>query len=256
MKVVILAGGLGTRLSEETVVRPKPMVEIGEKPILWHIMHLFAAHGFTEFLLALGYKGEIIKEYFLNFFALNSSLTVDLRNGKATIHDGESLDWRVHLVDTGLETQTGGRIKRLQSRIGNEAFLATYGDGLADVDLRQLVKFHQAHGKLATVTAVRPPARFGGLHFEGEQVISFLEKPQTGEGWINGGFFVLEPGVFDYIDGEDTIWERGPLERLAKDGQLRAFRHEGFFQPMDTIREKLVLEELWQSGNAPWKAWK
>jgi glucose-1-phosphate cytidylyltransferase len=256
MKAVILAGGLGTRLSEETVVRPKPMVEIGEKPILWHIMHVYAAHGITEFVLALGYKGELIKDYFLNFFALNNSLSVDLRSGKTTIHDGESLDWRVHLVDTGLDTQTGGRIKRLASWIGNETFLVTYGDGLADVNVRDLIRFHKAHGRLATVTAVRPPSRFGGLLVEGEQVISFLEKPQTGEGWINGGFFVLEPEVFDYIEGDETLWERDPLERLSADGQLRAFRHDGFFQPMDTLREKQLLEELWQTQKAPWKIWK
>jgi glucose-1-phosphate cytidylyltransferase len=256
MKAVILAGGLGTRLSEETVVRPKPMVEIGEKPILWHIMHVYAAHGITEFVLALGYKGELIKDYFLNFFALNNSLSVDLRSGKTTIHDGESLNWRVHLVDTGVDTQTGGRIKRLASWIGNETFLVTYGDGLADVNVRDLIRFHKAHGRLATVTAVRPPSRFGGLHFEGEQVISFLEKPQTGEGWINGGFFVLEPEVFDYIEGDETLWERDPLERLSADGQLRAFRHDGFFQPMDTLREKQLLEELWQTKKAPWKIWK
>jgi glucose-1-phosphate cytidylyltransferase len=256
MKTVILAGGVGTRLSEETVVRPKPMVQIGEKPILWHIMNVYAAQGFQEFVIALGYKGEVIKEYFLNFYAHNSSLTIELNTGRTTLHQGQMPTWTVHLVDTGTHTETGGRLKRLQPWIGRESFLATYGDGLANVDLRKLVDFHRAHGRLATVTAVRPPSRFGGLHFNGDEVVAFLEKPQTGEGWINGGFFVLEPGVFDYIDGDETIWERGPLERLANEGQLQAFRHEGFFQPMDTLRERQLLETLWQSGRAPWKIWR
>lgn len=255
VKVVILAGGLGTRLAEETTMRPKPMVEIGEKPILWHIMNLCAAQGLKEFVVALGYKGETIKEYFLNFFALNNSLTIDLSNGNTVIHNGPTVDWKVHLVDTGLKTQTGGRIKKVKSWIGDSTFIATYGDGLADVDVGLLLDFHRSHGKLATVTAVRPPARFGGLRFDGDQIVDFLEKPQTGEGWINGGFFVLEPEVFDFIEGDDTIWERTPLERLAREGQLHAYRHEGFFQPMDTLREKQVLESLWQSGNAPWKVW-
>lgn len=256
MKTVILAGGLGTRLAEETVLRPKPMAEIGEKPILWHIMNLYAAHGFQEFVLALGYRGEMIKEYFLNFFALNNSITVDLRSGQTTVHEGSCPDWRVHLVDTGRDTQTGGRLKRLKGWVGGETFMATYGDGLSDVDLRRLVEFHRSHGKLATVTAVRPPARFGGLKFDGDRVTEFLEKPQTGEGWINGGFFVLEPEVLDYVAGDHTIWEREPLERLASDGQLVAFRHDGFFQPMDTLREKQQLEELWRSGQAPWRVWR
>lgn len=255
MKTLILAGGHGTRLSEETSVRPKPMVEIGGKPILWHILNIYASSGFSEFVLALGYKGEVIKEYFLNFFALNNDLTLDLGSGRTTVHHGKVPDWRVHLVDTGLDTQTGGRIKRLESWVGGETFMATYGDGLANIDVSRVLEFHRSHGKLATVTAVRPPARFGGLHFEGDQVIDFLEKPQTGEGWINGGFFILEPEVFDYIEGDQTIWERDPLERLARDGQLHAFRHEGFFQPMDTLREKKLLETLWESGNAPWKVW-
>ncbi len=252
MKVVILAGGLGTRLSEETVLKPKPMVEIGEKPILWHIMNFYAAYGYREFIVALGYKGEVIKHYFANFLALNNSLTIDLASGELTVHADAKPDWKVHLVDTGRLTQTGGRIKRLEPWIGDETFMATYGDGLADVDLAALLEFHRAHGKLATVTAVRPPSRFGGLHFDGDQVVSYLEKPQAGEGWINGGFFVLEPGVFEYIEGDDTIFERRPLERLAKDGQLHAYRHSGFFQPMDTLREKQVLESLLESGDAPW----
>jgi len=256
MKTIILAGGMGTRLSEETAVRPKPMVEVGGKPILWHLLNIYAAHGFEEFVLALGYKGEVIKEYFLNFFALNNDLTIDLATGQMTVHHGKQPKWKVHCVDTGLNSMTGGRIRRLREWIGNETFMATYGDGLSDVNIAELVKFHKSHGKMATVTAVRPPARFGGIVFDGHMVKEFTEKPQTGEGWINGGFFVLEPGVLDYIEGDDTIWERTPLERLAEDGQLAAFHHEGFFQPMDTIREKQLLESLWQSGKAPWKVWK
>ncbi|MCL5103761.1 MAG: glucose-1-phosphate cytidylyltransferase [Armatimonadetes bacterium] len=255
MKTVILAGGLGTRLSEETTVRPKPMVEIGGKPILWHIMNIFAHHGFCEFIVALGYKGEIIKEYFLNFYASNNDLTVDLDKGKTTVHDGRQPCWKVHLVDTGSETQTGGRVRRLRDWIGKETFMMTYGDGLSDVDITALVEFHKSHGKLATVTAVRPPARFGGMVFDGDRVADFTEKPQTGEGWINGGFFVLEPKVLDYIDGDPTAWEAAPLERLANDGQLMAFKHDGFWLPMDTLREKRILESLWGSGQAPWKTW-
>jgi glucose-1-phosphate cytidylyltransferase len=253
-KIVILAGGLGTRLSEETTVRPKPMVEIGERPILWHLMKLCAAQGFEEFVVALGYKGEQIKRYFLDFRILHCSLTVHLRSGAVDVGAGDPPDWTVHLVDTGLETQTGGRLRRLREHL-DATFIATYGDGLADVDLRALLAFHRAHGRLATVTAVRPPARFGGLHFAGDRVDEFIEKPQAGEGWINGGFFVLEPRCLDYIESDDTIWERGPLEALARDGQLMAYRHEGFFQPMDTLREKSQLEQLWQRGEAPWKLW-
>lgn len=255
MKAVILAGGLGSRLAEETTVRPKPMVEIGGRPILWHIMSIYASYGFNEFVVALGYKGEVIKDYFLNFYALNNDLTIDLGTGRTIIHDGNQPNWRIHLVDTGLRTQTGGRIKRLARWIGKETFMLTYGDGVADVDLRRLVDFHRSHGKLATVTAVRPPARFGGLSFDGDLVVRFVEKPQTGEGWINGGFFVLEPGVLDYIEGDDTVWEREPLERLAADGQLVAYKHAGFWQPMDTLREKQLLEALWESGKAPWRIW-
>ncbi|MEW6047594.1 MAG: glucose-1-phosphate cytidylyltransferase [Bacillota bacterium] len=255
MKTVILAGGLGSRLAEETTVRPKPMVEIGGRPILWHIMSIYGSYGFNEFIVALGYKGEVIKEYFLNFYAMNNDLTIDLRTGQTTIHDGNQPNWKVHLVDTGLRTQTGGRIKRLARWIGNETFMLTYGDGVANVDLRRLLDFHRSHSKLATVTAVRPPARFGGLSFDGDLVVQFVEKPQTGEGWINGGFFVLEPGVLEYIEGDDTIWEREPLERLAADGELVAYKHAGFWQPMDTLREKQLLEALWESGKAPWKMW-
>lgn len=255
MKVVILAGGLGTRLAEETVLRPKPMVEIGGKPILWHLLNIYAAHGFEDFILALGYKGEIIKEYFLNFFALNNDITVDLRVGKVEVHGGKQPQWHVQLVDTGTHTQTGGRLARLREHVGGTTFMMTYGDGLADVDIRKLVAFHKSHGRLATVTTVRPPARFGGIVYDGDRVIEFTEKPQAEGGWINGGFFVLEPGVFDYIPDDDTIWERHPLERIAADGELMAFRHEGFWQPMDTLRERKLLEELWESGSAPWKVW-
>ncbi len=258
MKVVILAGGLGSRLQEETTVRPKPLVEIGGKPILWHILQLYSAHGFNEFIVALGYKGEAIKEYFLNFHALNNNLTVDLSQGATHIHQGNNLpNWRIHLVDTGQDTLTGGRIKRLQPWIGDETFMVTYGDGVADVCITDLVAFHKSHGKTATLTAVRPPARFGGVKIEKNgQVVEFAEKPQGGEGWINGGFFVLEPHVFDLIEGDKTPFEWTPMQKLAQDGQLMAFQHPGFFQPMDTIRDKNQLEELWKSGKAPWKVWK
>jgi glucose-1-phosphate cytidylyltransferase len=256
MKSIILAGGLGSRLSEETVVKPKPLVEIGGKPILWHIMNIYAAFGVDEFIVALGYRGEAVKEYFLNFYALNNNISLDLANGRTTVHEGNQPRWRVHLVDTGATTQTGGRVKRLGKWLGDDkTFMLTYGDGVADVDIRALLKFHESHGKLATVTTVRPPARFGGIRFEGERVAEFTEKPQVGEGWINGGFFVLDRKVLDYVDGDETLWEREPLERLARDGQLMAYRHEGFFQPMDTLREKKLLEDLWQSGKAPWKVW-
>jgi glucose-1-phosphate cytidylyltransferase len=256
MKTIILAGGLGSRLSEETVARPKPMVEIGGKPMLWHIMNIYAAFGVDEFIIALGYRGEVIKKYFLNFYALNNSLSLDLANGQTTVHEGNQPRWRVHLVDTGASTQTGGRVKRLANWIQKDStFMMTYGDGVADIDIRALMKFHKSHGKLATVTAVRPPARFGSIVFEGDHVREFTEKSQAGEGWINGGFFVLERKVLDYIDGDATLWEHDPLERLASDGQLVAFRHEGFWQPMDTLREKRLLEDIWQSGHAPWKVW-
>lgn len=255
MKVVILAGGLGSRLSEETVMRPKPMVEIGGKPLLWHIMGIYAAHGYRDFVVACGYKAEAIKEYFRNFYFINTDLVVNLRDGSASTLNSQSPDWRVTMVDTGLETQTGGRIRRLAPVLGSGTFMATYGDGLGDVDIPKLVAFHKAHGKLATVTAVRPPARFGGLVFRGDQVAEFTEKPQAAEGWINGGFFVLEPGVMDYLEGDDSIFERAPLENLARDGQLMAWRHTGFWQPMDTLREKQLLESLWASGRAPWKVW-
>ena len=255
MKTVILAGGLGTRLSEETTLRPKPMVEIGGRPILWHIMNIYAAHGYCEFVVALGYKAEFVKDYFLNFRAITNDLSINLKTGDVTVHDGRQPNWTVHLVDTGGATETGGRISKLRKWIGNEPFMLTYGDGVADIDVKKLVAFHRSHGKLATVSAVRPPSRFGGLRFEGDKVVEFLEKPQTGEGWINGGFFVLEPGAIDYILREDMIWEREPLEALASDGELMVYRHEGFWQPMDTLREKKLLETLWDSGAAPWKVW-
>ena len=255
MKTIILAGGAGTRLSEETGVKPKPMLEIGEHPILWHIMRIYAAPGFSEFVVALGYKGDVIKDYFLNFYARNADLTVRLGRGENEIHSASALDWTVHLVDTGVTTQTGGRLRRLSSWIGKETFLMTYGDGVADIDLKALVAFHRAHGKLATITAVRPPARFGSLILEGDRVAAFAEKAQVGEGWINGGFFVLEPEVFDLIASDDTLWEMDPLNALTARGELMAFRHNGFWQPMDTLREKRYLEELWGSGKAPWKCW-
>ena len=253
MKVVILAGGLGTRLSEETEVKPKPMVEIGEHPILWHIMKKYAQYGFSDFFLALGYKGEIIKRYFLDHYSLGGSLRVDLASGLVEDLEKNTEDWTVHLMDTGQQTQTGGRIKRLEPWLQEGTFMATYGDGVCDVNLQALLEFHKSQGKLATITAVRPPSRFGGLVFDGNLVQDFIEKPQIGEGWINGGFMVLEPQVLDYLDGDDSTLERDGLERLAADRQLAAFRHEGFWQCMDTLREKKLLETLWQSGKAPWK---
>ena len=255
MKAVILAGGFGTRIAEETTTRPKPMVEIGGHPILWHIMKAYAAQGFKEFVIALGYKGETVKDYFLNYHLRTSSLSVRLSTGESIIRGGEREDWLIHLLDTGDRTQTGGRIRRAAQFIGREPFAATYGDGVSDVDLRALLSFHKAHGKLATVTAVRPPARFGGLTFDGDFVAEFVEKPQIGEGWINGGFFVFEPGIVDYLTGDECILEREPLERLAVERQLVAYRHEGFWQCMDTMRDLQLLNNLWQGGHAPWKVW-
>ena len=252
MKVVILAGGLGTRLSEETTVKPKPMVEIGAHPILWHVMNIYAAHGFKEFVVALGYKGEVIKHYFLNFYHYHCDLEVDLRRGCVKAVNGNPPDWSIQLVDTGQQTLTGGRLHRLRERLTDQTFMLTYGDGLGNIDIRALLKFHRAHGKVATVTAVRPVARFGGMTFEGKRVKSFKEKEQTDAGWINGGFFVFERGVFDYLDGDATILEGAPLERLAADGQLMGYQHKGFWQCMDTLREKNLLNDLWLSGRAPW----
>lgn len=258
MKTVILAGGLGTRLAEETSVRPKPMVEIGGRPILWHIMSMYAANGFDDFVIACGYKGEIIKQYFSEFHFYNSDLLVSLVDGKRTVTSLEqpgksAINWTVHCVDTGLDTMTGGRLLRLKPLLKDQTFLCTYGDGLSDVPIKDVVKFHRSHGKLATVTAVHPPARFGMLEIEHDRVSRFSEKPQTAKDWINGGFFVFEPALLDYISSPEASLERDVLERVAGDGQLMAYRHDGFFQPMDTLREKQSLEEMWNSGKAPWK---
>jgi glucose-1-phosphate cytidylyltransferase len=255
MKVGILAGGSGSRLAEETEVKPKPMVEIGGQPILWHIMMHYAHYGHKEFVIALGYKGQVIKKYIVDYCSLNSNLTVNLASGDVDVHDGYRPDWVVDLIDTGTGTLTGGRIKRLRSYFGDETFMLTWGDGVSDVDLDKLLEFHRSHGKLATLTAVRPSARFGHLELEGDRIKEFSEKPQTLEGWINGAFFVLEPGIFDYIKDDTTQWERGPLERLAADGQLMAYKHTSFWQCMDTIRDKILLENLWLSGSPPWRIW-
>jgi len=254
LKVVILAGGMGTRLAEETVVKPKPMVEIGERPLLWHIMKLYAHFGFREFVIALGYKGEIISRYFLDYYTLNSDLTINLGTGDMEFHDRQRDDWIVHLIDTGLRTMTGGRMGRLAKWLKDDRFMLTYGDGVANIDLNALLDFHCAHGKLATVTAVRPPARFGGLLFDGHFVSQFTEKPQIGEGWINGGFMVFEPEVLNYVTDDQTVLETGVLEKLAEEGQLAAYRHEDFWQCMDTVREVQLLQDYWQHG-APWKVW-
>jgi glucose-1-phosphate cytidylyltransferase len=256
MRVVILAGGMGSRLQEQTSVRPKPMVEIGNRPILWHIMKIYATYGYREFVLALGYKAEMVQDYFLNFHRLGRNVSVELSDGSATFHDEACDDWLVHMIDTGVDTQTGGRLRRLRGLLGAEPFMMTYGDGVASIDIKRLVAFHGAHGKLATITAVRPPARFGGLRLEGDAVVEFEEKPQIGEGWINGGFFVLSPEVLDLIPDDHTLWERGPLEQLASNGELMAYKHSGFWQPMDTLRDVSYLETLWSSGSPPWKMWK
>jgi glucose-1-phosphate cytidylyltransferase len=256
MRAVILAGGMGSRLAEETALRPKPLVEIGGRPILWHIMKIFSAHGIDDFIVALGYRGEMIKQYFLSFNEMNNDLSIDLGENAVTIHDGERPNWKVHLVDTGLSTETGGRLKRLDKWLASEEdFLFTYGDGVADIDLGALIDFHRSHGGLATVTSVRSPARFGRLVFDGDRVVEFFEKSTAGEGWINGGFFVLKPGVFDYIEGDETVWERESVERLAHEGQLKGYRHYGFWSCMDTLKEKKMLEQIWASGEPPWKIW-
>ncbi len=254
MKVAILAGGYGSRLAEETEVKPKPMIEIGGRPILWHIMKHYSHFGHNDFVIALGYKGELIKKYMVDYSTLNSNLTVHLRTGEVTVNGGKKPDWQIDLVDTGISTNTGGRIKRLASYL-DSTFMLTWGDGVSDVNLDKLLAFHKSHGKLATLTAVRPPARYGHMVFEEDQIVNFVEKPQIGEGWINGAFFVLEPEVFEYIDGDDTQWEKEPLENLARDGQLMAYKHTSFWQCMDTLREKYILEKLWQSNNVPWKLW-
>ncbi len=255
MKIVILAGGLGTRLSEETEIRPKPMVEIGGRPILWHIMKHYAHHGLKEFFIALGYRGEVIKRFFMDFPLLDGSMSIDFASGHIDRQD-ESEDWVVHLKDTGQETNTGGRLKRLEPFLREGTFMLTYGDGVCDIDFDKLLRFHRSHGHIATVSAVRPPARFGGLIFDGDMVSDFTEKAQIGEGWINGGFLVCEPEIFRYLDGDNSSLEVDALERLAADRQLAAFRHEGFWQCMDTLRDKRLLESLWSSNRAPWKVWK
>jgi glucose-1-phosphate cytidylyltransferase len=256
VRVVILAGGLGSRLSEETTLRPKPMVEIGGQPILWHIMNLYAHYDLKQFVLALGYKGEIVKDYFLRYHACNSDITVNLCSGGVEYHRTHRLDWQVRMIDTGKNSMTGGRLGRLQEMLRPEGtFLMTYGDGVSNVDIGALLETHKKHGKIATMTAVRPPARFGTMQFHGDQVLDFKEKPQTQEGWINGGFFAFEPEIFDYLHGDDTVLEGDPLERLAAEGELMAYRHEGFWQCMDTLRDKTRLQELWESGDAPWKVW-
>jgi glucose-1-phosphate cytidylyltransferase len=256
MKAVILAGGLGTRLSEETGTRPKPMVEVGGKPILWHVMKIYAAHGIDEFIICLGYKGYFIKEYFSNYYLHNSDVTFDMRADTRTIHRAGSENWKVTLVDTGDESLTGGRIKRIRPYVENdEAFCLTYGDGVSDVNITELISLHRREGRLATVTATQPPGRFGALHIEGSRVAGFREKPEGDGNWINGGFFVCSPRVTDLIAGDSTTWEREPMEQLAHQGQLTVHRHEGFWQPMDTLRDKQLLESLWSSGKAPWKVW-
>lgn len=256
MKVVILAGGLGTRLSEETVVKPKPMVEIGGRPILWHIMKIYSSYGFNEFIICLGYKGYMIKEYFSNYFLHMSDVTFDMENNRMEIHQKHVEPWKVTLVDTGQDTMTGGRIKRIHEYVNNHTFMLTYGDGVADIDICRLLECHQKYGRLATLTAVQPPGRFGLANInEKNEVDSFVEKPVGDGNWINGGFFVLEPQIFDYINGENIIWEREPLEALALQKQLMAYKHYGFWRPMDTLRDKVLLENLWNTGKAPWKTW-
>jgi len=257
MKVVIFAGGLGTRIAEETDTRPKPMVEIGGKPILWHIMKIYSHYGFNEFIVCCGYKGHVIKEYFANYFLHQTDVTFDLGNNKMEIHKSSSEKWKITLIDTGKDTMTGGRIKRIQPYVNNETFMLTYGDGVSNIDISGLLKTHQQNKKLATVTAVQPSGRFGALGItSGNQVESFFEKPKGDGSWINGGFFVCEPKIFDYIKGDETIWEREPLENLAKDGQLVAYKHSGFWKPMDTLKDKQDLNEYWEKGSAEWRIWK
>jgi glucose-1-phosphate cytidylyltransferase len=256
MKVVILAGGFGTRLSEETDFRPKPMIEIGERPILWHIMKVYSHYGFNDFIICLGYKGYVIKEYFANYFLHQSDVTIDLKNNGLEIHQSKAEAWKITLVDTGLNTMTGGRIKRIQGYIGDETFMVTYGDGIGNIDIQDLLKFHKNHGKFATVTAVQPLGRFGALALgKGNNVISFQEKPKGDGAWINAGFFVLEPQIFQYIADDKTPWEKKPLDNLARDGNLVAYMHYGFWKPMDTLRDKIELEGLWNAGKPPWKIW-
>lgn len=255
MKAVILAGGFGTRLNEETHLKPKPMIEIGGKPILWHIMKTYSFYGINEFIICCGYKGYVIKEYFANYFLHMSDITFDMASNKMDVHQNSAEPWRVTLVDTGETTMTGGRLKKVRQYLGDEDFCFTYGDGVGAINIAELIAFHNAQGRLATLTAAQPPGRFGALNLEGSRIVSFQEKPHGDGAWINGGFFVLSPKVIDYIEGDATIWERGPMERLAREGELSAFLHDGFWQPMDTQRDKQHLEELWHSGKAPWKVW-
>jgi glucose-1-phosphate cytidylyltransferase len=256
MKVVLLAGGLGTRLSEETVLKPKPMVEIGGMPMLWHIMKIYSAHGFNEFVVCLGYKGYVVKEYFANYFMHKSDITIDLATNSMMVHDTNAEPWKITLVDTGVDSMTGGRVKRIQKHIGNEPFMLTYGDGVSNVDISKLVDFHKSKGKLCTVTSVQPSGRFGAINMsEDNDVLSFMEKPKGDGAWINGGFFVCQPEVFDYIKEDATIWEREPMEKLAAEGQMAAFKHEGFWKPMDTLRDKIELEQDWVQNKAQWKIW-
>lgn len=255
MKAVILAGGLGTRISEETHLKPKPMIEIGGKPILWHIMKIYSMHGINEFVICCGYKGYLVKEYFANYFLHMSDVTIDMKNNAMEVHEQHADPWLVTLVDTGELTMTGGRLKRVQKFIGEETFCFTYGDGVSDVDITKLIEYHRQNPTLATLTAVQPPGRFGALNIDEGKISRFQEKPQGDCGWINGGFFILEPAVLDLIEGDMTVWEQEPMEQLAKLGQLKGYRHEGFWQPMDTLRDKIKLEELWAAGNAPWKVW-
>ena len=255
MKAVILAGGLGTRISEETYLKPKPMIEIGGRPILWHILKLYSAHGINDFVICCGYRGYVIKEYFANYFLHMSDVTFDMKSNSMEVHQKNAEPWKITVVDTAEDTMTGGRLKRVAPYLGKESFCFTYGDGVGDVDVTSVIAYHKTSGKKATVTAVQPAGRFGMLDLEGHSVTGFIEKPEGDGGWINGGFFVLEPSVLDFIDGDATIWEREPLQRLAAEGELHAYRHLGFWQPMDTLRDKQLLEELWQSGKAPWKKW-
>jgi glucose-1-phosphate cytidylyltransferase len=257
LKAVILAGGFGTRLSEETGVKPKPMVEIGDRPILWHIMKIYSAAGINDFVICLGYKGHIIKEYFANYSLHLSDITFDLKNNRTRVHHNETEPWKVTLVHTGENTMTGGRIKRIRSYLGNETFCLTYGDGVSNVDIKALIQFHKTQNAFVTLTAVQPPGRFGAFNLAADQhkILAFKEKPQGDGAWINGGFFIVETNALDYIDGDKTVWEREPMESLAKEGKIAAYRHQGFWQPMDTLRDKHFLEDLWTSGKAPWKVW-
>ena len=255
MKAVILAGGLGTRISEETQNRPKPLIEIGGMPILWHIMKTYSSHGISDFVICCGYKGYMIKEYFANYFLHMSDVTFDLKNNEMNVHRKSAESWNITLVDTGIHTMTGGRLKKIQKYVDNETFCFTYGDGLANISIRELIEFHKNNNTLATVTAVQPPARFGALELDGNKVVSFKEKPPGDGNWINGGYFILEPAVFDYVKGDSTVWEKEPVENLSKNNQLSAYRHSGFWQPLDTLRDKNKLEDLWSSGSPPWKVW-